>query len=294
MFCLPLLGACATSIPPRAPATRHGAHPPLERATSRPTATATSRPVGAAPASQATAGPAPQPAAGSLPSVIRCGDKASKQVALTFDDGPYTRHRQTERILAILKKRRVKASFFLLGRMVRRYPHLVRRIAEAGHLIATHSWDHPRRASIAEWRQQFERTNEVLRAAGVKASRFYRPPHGIVTAEVEALCRRLGYTIVLYTLLSSDWRKPGAEALRREVVGRTRSGGIVVLHDGGGDRRQTVEALPGIIDGLRRKGLEPVRLDALFEGGAHREGCGRQPQQRGGYGALPRKKEKAP
>ena len=78
------------------------------------------------------------------------------------------------------------------------------------------------------------------------------------------MCADLGYTVVMYSLLSSDWERPGVEALARQVRHRTVPGGIVVLHDGGGNRSQTVEALPGIIRGLRSKRLEPQRLDRLL------------------------------
>lgn len=200
---------------------------------------------------------------------MRCGDPRGKQVALTFDDGPYLQHDQTARILAILRRQRVKATFFVLGRLARRYPRLLQRIVADGHLLASHSWDHPRKQSYAGWKRQLERTDKALRRAGVPSSRYYRPPHGIVNERVRRVCGEFGYTIVLYTLLSSDWRRPGRDALVRQVTRRLSGGGIVVLHDGGGDRSQTIAALPAIIEGLRARGLEPVRLDRLLEAGGH-------------------------
>lgn len=201
--------------------------------------------------------------------MVRCGDPHGKQVALTFDDGPYLQRDQTSRVLAILRHYRVQGTFFVLGRLARRYPRLLQRIVAEGHLLASHSWDHPRKQSYAGWKRQLERTAAALHRAGVTSSRYYRPPHGIVNERVRRVCGELGYTIVLYTLLSSDWRRPGREALIRQVTRRLSGGGIVVLHDGGGDRSQTIAALPAIIEGLRARGLEPVRLDKLLEGGGH-------------------------
>jgi peptidoglycan-N-acetylglucosamine deacetylase len=193
---------------------------------------------------------------------IRCGPEDAKQVALTFDDGP-TAH-FTPQVLAILKQHKVKATFFVLGQQAHHSPDLVRRVVEEGHLLATHSYSHPKRLSLEKWREELQRTQQALLAARVQPSAFFRPPHGIINDAVKTACGERGLQIILYTLLSSDWQRPGAEALVKQVVSRSAPGGIIVLHDGGGDRRQTVEALPAIIRGLRQRGLEPVRLDALL------------------------------
>ncbi len=211
-----------------------------------------------------------------LAPIVRCAPPSSRQVALTFDDGPYRSRRQTERVLEILARKRVKATFFILGRLARRYPKLLQRIHREGHLLASHSWDHPKRQSRKGWISQLRRTEAAVRRAGVPLSRYYRPPHGIVNTLVRKICADLGYTIALYTLLSSDWRRPGVDALVRQVTTRLHRGGIVVLHDGGGDRRQTIAALPAIIDGLRKRGLEPVRMDRLLASGVKRRGCARR------------------
>ncbi|MCK5800769.1 MAG: polysaccharide deacetylase family protein, partial [Deltaproteobacteria bacterium] len=225
---------------------------------------------------QAASHPASVPTRPEFAPVVRCGLPKGGHVALTFDDGPYRGRGQTRRILAILRRAHVKATFFVLGRLARRYPDLLRHIHDEGHLIANHSWDHPRRQTRAGWISQLTRTERAIRAAGVAPSRYYRPPHGITNTLVRRVCAKLGYTIVLYTLLSSDWRRPGVAPLVRQVTRRLHDGGIVVLHDGGGNRTQTIEALPGIIQGLRARGLEPVRLDRLLEGGAKRRGCAKR------------------
>lgn len=204
---------------------------------------------------------------------LRCGSPTKQAVALTFDDGPT--HQFTPKILSILRQHHVKATFFVLGQLAWRHADLLREIDKEGHLLAIHSWDHPRRASLEEWRTQLRRTKEAITRAGLTPSNYFRPPHGTVTPAVHQACAEQNLIIVLYTLLSSDWTRPGSAALIKQVLGTMAPGGIVVLHDGGGDRKQTVEALPEIIRGLRRKGLEPVRLDELLGPQPKIEPCAR-------------------
>jgi peptidoglycan/xylan/chitin deacetylase (PgdA/CDA1 family) len=192
---------------------------------------------------------------------------------LTFDDGPTPRY--TPQTLAVLKQHRVQASFFVLGSLARRHPALLRRVSEEGHLVASHSYSHPKRGTLEAWREELRRTDAAIRSATVTPAPYFRPPHGTVTPAVRQVCAELGQSIVLYTLLSSDWTRPGVDALVRQVVGTLAPGGIVVLHDGGGVRSQTVAALPEIIKGLRRKGLEPVRLDRLLGTSPRVEDCAR-------------------
>jgi peptidoglycan-N-acetylglucosamine deacetylase len=216
---------------------------------------------------------ADQAATAPLATALRCGKPGDPRVALTFDDGPTARH--TRQVLAILQREHVKATFFVLGQQAKRSPELLKLIVAQGHLIATHSWDHPRKLDLASWRAQLRRTREAIVAAGITPAPYFRPPHGTVTPALRQACGEEKLTIVLYTLLSSDWTLPGSQALTRQVVRGLAEGGIVVMHDGGGDRRQTVEALPAIIRGLRARGLEPVRLDELLGGDPKVESCAR-------------------
>lgn len=210
---------------------------------------------------------------GSGPLVLRCGKPELRKVALTFDDGPTARH--TPAVLQILSSEKVRAAFFVLGGLARYQPRLLERIHREGHLLASHSFSHPKRGDLESWRRELRLTVEAVRAAGLELSPYFRPPHGKLTPAVRQAAGELGYTIILYTLLSSDWTRPGKEALVRQVVGGLGPGGIVVLHDGGGDRDQTVAALPEIIRGLRRRGLEPVRLDELLGPQPKLEQCAR-------------------
>lgn len=207
--------------------------------------------------------------------VIRCGNAASGQVALTFDDGPTGEH--TPKVLEVLRKHRIKAAFFVTGLGARQHPHLIRAIAAAGHLVGNHSFHHPKRASLRAWRKQILLTEKAIRNAGVVPSRFYRPPYGIVTPRIRRLCKRLGYHIVTWSLMAPDFRRRPrtAKEIELAVLRYTTAGGVVVLHDGGGDRKHTVEALPAIIRQLSRKHTL-VRLDRLLgPGQRNRNRCGK-------------------
>jgi len=206
--------------------------------------------------------------------VLRCGKPTDRRVALTFDDGPNRKH--TRQVLGILRKHNARATFFVLGESAKHNPDLIKQIAAEGHLVASHSWDHPKRIGLEEWRAQIQRTRDAILKAGVTPSPYLRPPHGIINKAVKQACAEQGLTIVLYTLLSSDWTLPGKDQLVRQVVGKLAPGGIVVLHDGGGDRRETVEALPEIIRGLRAKGLQLARLDELLGADPKVEECARR------------------
>jgi len=205
------------------------------------------------------------------PLIVHCGSPRTAQVSLTFDDGPHPVY--TPQILEILEQQRVHATFFVLGRRAQRYPELIREIARRGHTLANHSWSHTKHNTRAGWREQIGHTDEIIHRLVPSSQAFYRPPHGIVTPEVKRLCVELGQTIVLYTLLSSDWQRPGTQKLAEQVGDGLNAGGIVVLHDGGGNRTQTVEALPLIIEKLKKRKLTPVTLDALLKTEPYPEMC---------------------
>jgi peptidoglycan/xylan/chitin deacetylase (PgdA/CDA1 family) len=194
---------------------------------------------------------------------IYCGPPAQPRVALTFDDGPNPIY--TSKVLAMLRRHRVRATFFVTGRAAWRWASLVRSMYADGHLVANHSWDHPKSGTEEQWRRQILDTEAAILAAGVPPARLFRPPYGKVTPAVRRACAALGYDVVLYTLLSPDYRRPGKAPLVAAVLNRATPGGIIVMHDGGGNRAQTAAALPAIISGLtRRKGLQIVRLDVLL------------------------------
>ena len=205
-------------------------------------------------AGPADAGPAGAGPAGTVP-----------EVALTFDDGPNPPY--TGQILGILARYQVPATFFCVGLQASAHPAGVAELAAAGHGLGNHTWSHPflpdlTRAQLAE---QLDRTDEaVARAAGAGPPALFRPPYGSRSADVLRWLGERATPIVLWDVDPSDWARPGAVVIAGRVLMQTRPGTIIVMHDGGGDRSQTVAALPLVIEGLLDRGFRFTRADALL------------------------------
>lgn len=193
-------------------------------------------------------------------------------VAITFDDGPNPLY--TPRILDVLAEKNVKATFFVVGAHVRKYPDVARRIVAEGHDIANHTMRHrdlipaSREVVIAEIDECAAAIEDVT---GVTAT-MLRPPRGIYGNAVRKLVVDKGYRMVLWTLSTIDWRGKSASAILRRVRTRIRPGGIILFHDSGalmkaegGSRENTVQAVGMIIDYLREsRGYELVPVSELL------------------------------
>jgi peptidoglycan-N-acetylglucosamine deacetylase len=187
---------------------------------------------------------------------------ADRAVALTFDDGP---SRYTGRILGLLARFHVPATFFAVGTEAETHPELVGRELRAGMVVGNHTYDHPWRHPFAglereQIRWEIDRGQAVLERLGVH-SVLFRPPGGSVSSSVLRTASAHGLRLVLWSVDARDW-VPGttAEQIVWRVLSTVRAGSIVVLHDGGGDRSATVTALPAIIAGIRERGLRFVAL----------------------------------
>jgi uncharacterized protein (TIRG00374 family) len=203
--------------------------------------------------------------------VIAAGSSPTGKVAITFDDGPTPEY--TPAVLDALRAAGARATFFVLGRNVRAHPDLARRIVADGHELASHGDDHsllmfagPR--TIAH---QFRAAEEsITDAVGASAARLFRAPHGYRGPFLAPVARRLGYRIVGWTGAIFDTARPGVDAIVDRCAHVLSPGAIVLLHDGdgsgqGGDRSQTVEALPRVLETARERGLEPVTVSELAE-----------------------------
>jgi len=209
---------------------------------------------------------------GSQADIIRRNPAAGKRVVLTFDDGPSDLY--TPQILKILAEKKVKATFFLVGKHVERYPDLTRQIADEGHEVGNHTYGHitvPNSAP-SQLAGEIVRTNLlILQHAGVYPQ-FLRPPRGLYDMRMRRIAMLLGQVLVLWSLSSQDWHpRATTEGVIRRVLDRTSSGDILLFHDSGSlyssegsSRRATVEALGPIIDGLREKGYEIVALEEFI------------------------------
>ena len=188
-------------------------------------------------------------------------------VALTFDDGPNPD--ATPPILDALGERGAKASFFILGRHAERWPAIVRRIADEGHAICNHGYHHRKLhlKSPGYVRDDLERgTRAIVDACGVRP-RFFRAPHGFRSPWVTAIARSLGQRTVGWSRGVWDTSRPGVNVIAERTVRAARPGAILLLHDGDGydplgDRTQTAQAVPIIVDRIRSAGLRFVTVDA--------------------------------
>lgn len=196
--------------------------------------------------------------------LVRTNAAPPKMVALTFDDGPWGD--QTLRIAGVLNKYRVPATFFVMGRQVKKYPGILRRLVADGFVIANHSYSHPNLTNLgaADITHELDWTQKIVMANGRRKPYWMRPPGGNIGSEGTRIARALGLHPILWDLDSHDWTKPGVKTLVQTVLTEVRSGYIVLMHDGGGDRTQTLQALPYIIRGLRAKGYSFVTLDDMF------------------------------
>jgi peptidoglycan-N-acetylglucosamine deacetylase len=174
-------------------------------------------------------------------------------VYLTFDDGPSQYSRQ---VLDILARYNAKATFFVIGQNAAGDPSGVRAMARAGMSVQNHSWAHAdlRTLSDREIRSDIGRTDEAIRRAGGGSSDCVRPPYGATNSRVRAVLRDLGKRQQLWTIDTNDWERPGADRIYRRTVSAAESGSVVLAHDGGGVRTQTVAALPRILQTLRDRG----------------------------------------
>jgi peptidoglycan/xylan/chitin deacetylase (PgdA/CDA1 family) len=182
------------------------------------------------------------------------------QVALTFDDGPSP---YTSGILAALTQRGVPATFFVVGYEAAASPDLVRAEVNAGMSVEDHTWDHAdlTRLNPAGIDSELQSTADAIQAASGRRPTCFRPPYGATNNTVIGAAARLGLTQVLWNVDPSDYTRPGAATIAARVLAAANGSGLVVgMHDGGGDRSQTIAALPAIIDGLAARGYSFVRL----------------------------------
>jgi len=191
------------------------------------------------------------------------GNRYLPEIALTFDDGPSPYY--TPQILAILQQYNVKATFFCIGRQVARYPDLVRLEYNDGNLVGNHTWSHPNLAllSSSDILTQINLTADAIQqATGVRPT-FFRPPYGVVNTTVLAKANLLGLTTIIWNDEARDWSLPGTGVIISRILNLAGDGAIILLHDGGGDRSQTIAALPTIIQTLRLRGFKFVTLQQM-------------------------------
>jgi peptidoglycan/xylan/chitin deacetylase (PgdA/CDA1 family) len=197
------------------------------------------------------------------PRVIFGGGTRGRQIALTFDDGPSP---YTPQVLAILHREHAPATFFQVGKAIVSGPDVHSQLDRERLDVGDHTQTHHDLSLMpsAEQYNEIAGPIEAIRRRGERFNGLFRPPYGSYNAATLKALAKLHLQMVLWTIDTLDYTHPGADRIRRRVLAATAPGGIVLMHDGGGDRSQTVAALPGIIDGLRARGFRLVSVPQLL------------------------------
>jgi peptidoglycan/xylan/chitin deacetylase (PgdA/CDA1 family) len=191
------------------------------------------------------------------PLVNYAGSRRDKQIALTFDDGPSA---YTSRVVSILDRAGAKGTFFLAGSQIPGRAGLIRRSLAHGHELGNHSTRHelfPSYASLAHASALIEATTGFLPCT-------FRPPYGAYDSGLVGAARSNGMSTVIWDVDTGDWSLPGPGAIYSRAVGGAHPGAIILMHDGGGYRGQTVAALPGIVSALKSRGYDLVTVTEIL------------------------------
>jgi peptidoglycan/xylan/chitin deacetylase (PgdA/CDA1 family) len=196
------------------------------------------------------------------------GNAGSKQIALTFDDGPNDPH--TLHLLDALTRHNVRATFFMIGRYVRQRPDIAAEVARRGNIIGNHTFTHPLLTvqSTSRIREEITQCRAALTDAVGEHSNLFRPPWGGRRSGVFNLARQLGLEPVMWNVTGYDWSAPSADYIEQKVTRRIRGGAVVLLHDGGhagfgADRSKTVQVVDRIITRYKAEGYEFVTIPQM-------------------------------
>ncbi|MFY4773619.1 polysaccharide deacetylase family protein [Metabacillus sp. RGM 3146] len=192
---------------------------------------------------------------------------SGKVISLTFDDGPHPKY--TKQILSILKENNIKATFFAIGDKLQNYPDIAERIELEGHEIGNHTMNHVYlyRTKKENILNEINRSEEEIRALQPFGPKLFRPPGGILDWPAFKVIADEGYQIIMWSWNQDpeDWSMPGSGVIASRVIKNVQNGDIILLHDGGGNRKQTVKALKQIIPALKEKGYRFVKVSELIK-----------------------------
>jgi peptidoglycan/xylan/chitin deacetylase (PgdA/CDA1 family) len=188
---------------------------------------------------------------------------AEKVIALTFDDGPW--ENTTEQVLDILKQNNIKGTFYMVGQAVQAHPEIAKKVVAAGHAIGNHTWRHlmDDMDELTAAEEMGNAARLIYQTTGVRTA-LMRPPGGNLTGSLVPYSQKKGYSINMWSADSSDYYL-STPLIIDNVLANARPGGIVLMHDGGGDRSQTVAALPQIILSLQKQGYKFVTVPELMQ-----------------------------
>ena len=193
---------------------------------------------------------------------------ASRQLALTYDDGPNDPH--TGRLLDVLDKHGAKATFFLIGRYVQQHPEIARAVAARGHVVGNHTWSHPDLmfTSRGTLKRELKQTEDALTQAVGAHSNLFRPPFGARRPVTLKVARALGLEPIMWSVTCWDWSATSAGSIVKKAVKGIRGGDVILLHDGGhkefgADRSHTVAATDELLRRYRGEGFEFVTIPQM-------------------------------
>jgi peptidoglycan/xylan/chitin deacetylase (PgdA/CDA1 family) len=201
--------------------------------------------------------------------------RGTKQLALTYDDGPNDPY--TQRLLDVLAKHSVQATFFLIGRYVKQRPDIARQLVQAGHVVGNHTFVHPSLIfrTAARIRQEIADCQHALTDAVGEHSSLFRPPFGGRRPAVLRIARHMGFKPIMWNVSGHDWDARSPEFIERRVTSKIRGGDVILLHDGwhvafGADRTHTVTATDRLIARYKSEGYEFLTIPEMMERAAVR------------------------
>ena len=198
-------------------------------------------------------------------SAVRNCPNNYQKIALTFDDGPWPD--STEKIVNILNKEKIKATFFVTARHIREYPDIFKAVVKNGYEIESHTVNHPMLARLSEKRQkeEMQKSCEIITQFGGKKPKFLRPPYMSYNRKTIRIADSVGLELVTWDIDPKDWSNgANSQSIYQNIVKHAHSGAIILLHDGGKNRQKTIKALPKIIHKLKAKGYTFVTLSELL------------------------------
>jgi peptidoglycan/xylan/chitin deacetylase (PgdA/CDA1 family) len=195
--------------------------------------------------------------------IIWHGSRKLPEVALTFDDGPNSK--ATPQILDILKKYDVKATFFVLGKFIEKNKGIISREAQEGHVIGNHTYTHASGliTDSNKIKRELTKTNDLIKKYAEQNVKYFRPPFGFESWRFLNEAENLGYTIILWNRDAGDWNHKTGKDIASKILKYSSNGTIILLHDGGASREAVINALPVVIEGLKKKGFKFVTIDEM-------------------------------
>ena len=200
------------------------------------------------------------------PNWVFSGPSNVRAIALTFDDGPWV---LTPQFVDLLAREHVPATFFQIGEWISKYgedDQLEREMLADGDMIGDHTWTHPDMDEIpsSQWTSQIELASNAIRRATGFTPCLWRAPYGIVNPPLLKLARRLGFITMQWDVDPRDWSLPGVAEIEDNIIDNAHNGAIVEMHDGGGPRQETLDALPDVIASLRARGYKFETLTQML------------------------------